>query len=66
MNVKLVLTSSVLVLIIASVSYLVFMNRASEKIVTAIIPITVAAIAGILLSIFVFCSSRRAIPKVVD
>ena len=35
-------------------SYLVWMNRASEKILTAVIPIAVAALAGVFIAVFVF------------
>jgi hypothetical protein len=41
-------------LFIAVAFWLVWINRASERILTAVIPITVAAVVGIALSIFVF------------
>ena len=43
-----------LVLATAVAFYIVWMNRASEKIVTAVIPIAVAALVGIYLAVFVF------------
>jgi hypothetical protein len=45
-----------LVLILATVVafYIVWMNRASEKIMSAVIPIAVAALVGVFLSVFVF------------
>lgn len=41
-------------LLTASAFYLVWMNRASEKILNAILPVAVAALAGIILAVFVF------------
>ncbi len=53
MNVKVVLISFSLVAIL-TVFGLVVVNRASEKIVGAVIPIGVAAVTGILFSLFIF------------
>lgn len=50
-------TVVLLLVVIAAIAlavYLVVQNRASEKILTAVIPITVAATVGIFLSVFVF------------
>ncbi len=41
-------------LLTASAFYLVWMNRASEKLLSAVIPVAVAALAGILVAVFVF------------
>src|SRR6266446_4932604 len=41
-------------LLTASAFYLVWMNRASEKILSALIPVAVAALTGIILAVFVF------------
>jgi hypothetical protein len=43
-------------LVAMAVALLVYMNRSSEKILTAVIPIAVTAIAGVVLAIFVFVS----------
>lgn len=48
---------SVLVLLIISTAlafYVVWMNRESEKIVTAVVPISVAALIGVFLTVFLF------------
>jgi len=49
-----------MMLLTAGVFYVVWMNRASEKIVTAVIPITVAALTGVSLAIFVFGGETTA------
>lgn len=41
-------------LLTASAFYLVWMNRASEKLLSAVIPVAVAALAGIFVAVFVF------------
>jgi hypothetical protein len=41
-------------LLTAAAFYLVWMNRASEKIMTAIIPVAVAGLAGVIIAVFVF------------
>jgi hypothetical protein len=41
-------------LLTAAAFYLVWMNRASEKILGAVIPVAVAGLAGIILAVFVF------------
>jgi hypothetical protein len=48
---------AVLVLLILATGfafYVVWMNRESEKIITAVVPISVAALIGVLLSVFLF------------
>src|SRR5438270_1928687 len=52
----------VLLMMIAATAgafYVVWLNRASEKIVTAVLPISVGALAGIFLSIFVFGAEAK-------
>jgi hypothetical protein len=45
---------SLIVLAVVAAFYVVFMNRSSEKIISAVIPITVAAIVGIFIAVFIF------------
>jgi hypothetical protein len=61
---KTVIVSLVFGVLIVASFFLVLMNRASEKIVTAVIPITVAAITGITLSVFFFGSEDATIEEV--
>jgi len=51
---KAVIILSVSGLMTAYAFYLVWMNRASEKILSAIFPVAVAALTGIILAVFVF------------
>jgi len=43
-----------LVLVTAGAFYIVWMNRASEKIISAVLPISAAALIGIFMAVFVF------------
>ena len=49
-----VLVLAALILATGVAFYVVWMNRASEKIVTAVIPIAIAALIGVGLTVFVF------------
>jgi hypothetical protein len=51
---KFYLILALVVLAVVATFYVVLMNRASEKIVSAVIPITVAAIVGIFIAVFIF------------
>ena len=51
---KAVLILSVSGLMTVFAFYLVWMNRASEKILSAIFPVAVAALTGVILAVFVF------------
>jgi len=49
-----VLVLAALILATVVTFYVVWMNRASEKIVTAVIPIAIAALIGVWLTVFIF------------
>ncbi len=57
---KAVIILSVSGLVTAFVFYLVWMNRASEKILSTILPVAVAALTGIILAVFVFGGEPNA------
>jgi len=47
----------------AGVFYVVWMNRASEKIVTTVIPIAIVALVGVLITVFVFGGEPPVVKK---
>lgn len=51
---KTVIVASVFALFTAAAFFIVLLNRASEKILTAVIPIAIAGLVGIYMSVFVF------------
>src|SRR5947208_1720175 len=51
---KFYMVMSLIVLAVVAAFYVAVMNRASEKIMSAVIPITVAAIVGIFMAVFIF------------
>jgi len=53
----------IFVIVIAVAFYVVWMNRASEKIISAVIPISVAAVLGVLMAVFVFGGDSPTITK---
>jgi len=53
-----VLILTTLVIATLCAFYVVWMNRASEKIITAVIPISIAALVGVFMTVFVFGGER--------
>jgi hypothetical protein len=53
-----VLILATLVIATPCAFYVVWMNRASEKIITAVIPISIAALVGVFMAVFVFGGER--------
>ncbi len=53
-----VLILTTLVIATLCAFYVVWMNRASEKIITAVIPISIAALVGVFMAVFVFGGER--------